>query len=92
MENDKKVKTWRKIFSDPDLSERHDRQRVQELSVLLSELDSVKKGSRTYKGCDSSRSSVMFLSDSTSTKSELKKELAMLRKRTQTLESGSLAF
>jgi len=91
MENDKRVKTWRKIFSDPELSERHDRKRMQELSVLLSELDSVKKGSKTYQGCDS-RSSVVFLTDSLRTKSELKKELAMLRKKTQQLESGSLAF
>ena len=59
----------------------------QEIDVLLSELSSLKNGAQVYEG---SPNTVLFTEDSSSMKSNLKKEKSSLSKKSA--NSSSLAF
>jgi len=84
---DKKLKTWKKLFSEPDDEEKVLR-KIKEIDVLLSELGSLKQGARLYRGAENS---VLFSADLSATKADLKKEKNTLKKNVGA-SSDVLAF
>jgi len=86
--DEKKLKTWEKIFKKSNEDQDSSR-RIQEIEVLLSELGSLKPGAIVYRGAENT---VLFASDVSSTKADLKKEKNGLRKKSAGLSSGALAF
>jgi len=86
--DEKKLKTWEKIFKKSNEDQDSSR-RIQEIEVLLSELGSLKPGALVYRGTENT---VLFASDVSSTKADLKKEKNGLRKKSAGPSSGVLAF
>jgi len=86
--DEKKLKSWEKIFKKTNEDQDSSR-RIQEIDVLLSELGSLKPGAIIYRG---SLNSVLFASDISSTKADLKKEKNGLKKKSLGPSSGVLAF
>jgi len=86
--DEKKLKSWEKIFKKTNEDQDSSR-RIQEIDVLLSELESLKPGATIYRG---SLNSVLFASDISSTKADLKKEKNGLKKKSLGPSSGVLAF
>jgi len=77
MEDNKKLKHWNQIFfaTETDL-DCHKRLKV--IDVTLSELSSLKPNAKVYEG---SPNSVLFATNLSSTKSQLKKEKLTIEKR-----------
>jgi len=86
--DEKKLKSWEKIFKKSN-EDQDSLRRIQEIDVLLSELGSLKPGAKIYSG---SENKVLFASDVTSTKADLKKEKNGLKKKSSGPSSGVLAF
>lgn len=91
MDEKKRVQHWEKIFSDSEEGSSSSiiktEKRLNEIDVLLSELSSLRNGSRVYEG---PTNSVLFTGDATSLKSKLKKEKAFLKKISPS--SSALSF
>jgi len=84
---DKKLKTWKKLFNEPD-DEQKVLRKIKEIDVLLSELGSLKQSARLYRGAENS---VLFSADLSATKADLKKEKNALKKNVGA-SSDVLAF
>jgi len=84
----KKLKAWEKIFKKENYDNKESSKRIQEIDVLLSELGSLKPDATIYRG---SENSVLFSTNVTSTKADLKKEKNDLKKKLG-LSSAVLAF
>lgn len=85
--DDKKLKTLRKCFKGTN-EEHVMNKRLQEIDVVLSELGSLKPHAEVFCG---SENSVLFASDCTSIKADLKKERSNLKKNLPS-ESNALSF
>lgn len=85
--DEKQLRNWRKTFREAN-EEQKTHQRIKEIDVLLSELETLKPSAKVYLG---SEKSVLFAADLTQTKANLKKEKHNLKKRCES-SSDVLAF
>lgn len=85
----RKVQLLEKLFKTDEERELDASKRMQELAVLESELNSLKAGARIYRG---EVNTVLFKADLTQVKSDIKKELAALKKIHKQTSKSDLAF
>lgn len=85
----KRVKTWSNLFKEESLEAEEQKRRIKELEVAQGELESLSQGAAVYQG---QPGTVLYKGDLSVCKEKIRKELALLRKKTTQEEGVALAF